>query len=123
MKILEEQVLAEKTVKYCKRRGGKFDPHRIFYLQSGERGTKYLRKWFTDARVETNTSTEKNFYTFHTARHTFVSSIVRYSANVALAQKLVGHKDIKTTQIYVHPQLDQLDLAIDSLPTRSPEDN
>jgi len=117
LKILEEQKkLISNTVRYCNRRGQKFDNNRIFSIQTGGRSTKNLREWFKSAGVESQTSTSDNFYTFHTSRHTFVSNIVRYTGNATLAQKLVGHEDLKTTQIYIHSEQELLDSAIDSLP-------
>jgi len=117
LQLLEKQKkLIVKTVRYCEKRGKKFDHNRIFSIQTGGRSSKYLREWFKCAGVEPQASTTDNFYTFHTSRHTFVSNIVRYTGNATLAQKLVGHKDLKTTQIYIHSEQELLDSAIDSLP-------
>jgi len=39
---------------------------------------------------------------FHVARHTFASNYIRTDGNVADLQKLLGHRKIQTTMIYVH---------------------
>lgn len=38
----------------------------------------------------------------HTLRHTFATQLVRQSVDIATVSKLMGHKDIKTTMIYIH---------------------
>ena len=39
---------------------------------------------------------------FHTLRHTAVTWILKATGDIRLAQKIVGHKDIKTTTRYAH---------------------
>lgn len=39
---------------------------------------------------------------FHTLRHTAITWIIQKTGNPVLAQKIVGHSDIKTTMIYTH---------------------
>ena len=42
---------------------------------------------------------EKHF-SFHTARHTNATLLIYKGANITTVQKLLGHKNVKTTQIY-----------------------
>ncbi|MGV0944299.1 site-specific integrase [Empedobacter falsenii] len=39
---------------------------------------------------------------FHVARHTFASNYVRTDGNITKLSKLLGHKNLATTMIYVH---------------------
>jgi len=53
----------------------------------------------------------------HTLRHTFATRILRTS-NVRIVQKLLGHKNITTTQLYTHPNNQDLREAIDGKPKK-----
>jgi len=50
----------------------------------------------------------------HTLRHTFASNLMR-TTNARVVQELLGHKNLSTTQIYTHPNQEDLTKAIDSL--------
>jgi len=45
---------------------------------------------------------------FHSLRHSFASWLVQGGVNIFLVSKLLGHADIKTTQIYSHLRQDDL---------------
>lgn len=45
---------------------------------------------------------------FHSLRHSFASWLVQGGINIFLVSKLLGHADIKTTQIYSHLRQDDL---------------
>ncbi len=50
----------------------------------------------------------------HVLRHTFASRLMR-TTNIRIVQQLLGHKSIQSTQIYTHPNHDDLTTAIKSL--------
>lgn len=50
----------------------------------------------------------------HVLRHTFASRLMR-TTNARIVQELLGHKHLSTTQIYTHPNQDDLKKAIDQL--------
>lgn len=50
----------------------------------------------------------------HTLRHTFATRLLRYSST-RIVQQLLGHKCLTSTQIYTHPNNQDLKQAIDQL--------
>jgi len=53
--------------------------------------------------------------TFHSLRHTFASWLVQKGVSIYEVSKLLGHADIKTTQIYAHLRSDDLRNAVERL--------
>jgi len=51
----------------------------------------------------------------HMLRHTFASNLMR-KTNIRVVQTLLGHKCLTSTQIYTHPDAEDLKAAINSLP-------
>jgi len=47
-------------------------------------------------------------FRFHDLRHTCATRLLRNSGNLRLPQKLLGHRDIKTTLKYAHATMDDL---------------
>jgi len=57
----------------------------------------------------------------HMLRHTFATRLMRTSS-IRVVQDLLGHKSLQSTQIYTHPDAQDLKTAIDSLnPHPNPE--
>lgn len=50
----------------------------------------------------------------HILRHTFATRLLRKS-NLSVVQNLLGHKNIQTTQIYVHPSREDFSNAIENM--------
>lgn len=54
---------------------------------------RHLAKWVSDAGINKH-------ITFHCARHTFATLMLDIGTDLYTVSKLLGHRDIKTTQIY-----------------------
>jgi integrase len=52
---------------------------------------------------------------FHDLRHTFGSRLIEKGADPVSVKNLLGHANLKTTEIYLHSSLDQMKKAVDLL--------
>ena len=52
---------------------------------------------------------------FHDLRHTYASNFMMREGNLFTLQKLLGHKEIKATQIYAHLAPDYMQEAVDRI--------
>ena len=52
---------------------------------------------------------------FHSLRHSFASNLVQKGVSLYVVKELLGHEDIKTTQIYSHLQKENLMDAVNLL--------
>lgn len=66
----------------------------IFKLKMCTSGNNdYIKKWVRAAGITKH-------ITFHCARHTFATLCLTHNIEIFTVSKLLGHKDLKTTQIY-----------------------
>ena len=99
LKIIEAQIKTNPTSK-----------SNIFYLPSRTHIKRPLRIWIKEAGIDKK-------ITFHSARHTFATLCLTYDVDLYTVSKLLGHKDIQTTQIYAKLIDKKKDDAIDKLPS------
>lgn len=57
---------------------------------------------------------EKQGITLHSVRHTFATRVLRKSKDLVSVQKLLGHRSIDTTSIYLHITDEDMRRAVDS---------
>ena len=72
----------------------------------------YLSQCFRDRLIKINI---RNNRSFHSLRHTFASWLVQKGVPMYEVSKLLGHSDIKTTEIYAHLTSDNLRNAVELL--------
>jgi len=72
----------------------------------------YVSKQFKKALRATKLNDDIHF---HTLRHSFASNLVQRGVNLYVVKELLGHEDIKTTQIYSHLTQSSLSNAIQLL--------
>ncbi|MBY0419936.1 MAG: tyrosine-type recombinase/integrase, partial [Pararheinheimera sp.] len=55
--------------------------------------------------------------TFHSARHTFAVRMLTYGIDIYTVSKLLGHSELKTTQVYADIIESKRTEAMNSLPS------
>lgn len=85
--------LSENATKWLPQREGLADDARVFLIFSPMTAQVKLRSVATKAGI-------RKHLTFHTSRHTFATTLLTRGADLYTTSKLLGHKNIKTTQIY-----------------------
>lgn len=55
--------------------------------------------------------------TSHTLRHSFATHLLESGTNIRVVQKLLGHADVKTTEIYTHVLQQNLGAVVSPLDT------
>lgn len=78
-------------------------PHRITMY-------KYLNDWARSAKITKH-------LTFHVARHTCATMLLTYGADIYTVSKLLGHANVKTTQIYAKIVDEKKFAAVNLIPT------
>lgn len=66
---------------------------KLFLLESNQKTNRGIKCTLKKIGIRRNIS-------FHCARHTFASLLIYRGVNITTVQKLLGHKSVKTTQIY-----------------------
>jgi integrase len=77
-------------------------------LKYSANNNNILREWSLLAGI-------KKIITPHTARHTFATRYLTQTNDIYGLQNLIGHKELKTTQVYMHLVDDKLKKNVNSL--------
>lgn len=86
--------LSSEALKWLPERGNKFGKEKVFKLPSSVGINKLLKTWAQKAGISKH-------ITFCTARHTFATMMLTLGADIYTTSQLLGHTDMRTTQIYV----------------------
>ncbi len=66
---------------------------KLFLLESNQKTNRTIKAILKKIGIKRN-------YSFHSARHTFATLLIYRGVNITTVQKLLGHKSVKTTQVY-----------------------
>jgi integrase len=107
----------------AKERGEYVNPVTAKTYLSGKRTTvtNAIQKHFTDCGIETTHERENGVRAvvdvgFHSLRHTFVSMCREAGAPLSTVESLVGHSNVRMTQVYSHTSIEAAQSAIALLP-------
>jgi len=85
----------------------------VFYRKSGIKlNGEFISKQFKKAVRQAGLNEEIHF---HSLRHSFASALVQRGISLYAVKELLGHENIKTTQIYSHLQKENLSQAVNLL--------
>ncbi len=85
--------LSPEALKWMPERGDKTAEDTVFDLPSPTTMNKLIKPWAKEAGIDKR-------FTFHTARHTFATMMLTLGADLFTTSKLLGHADVKMTQVY-----------------------
>lgn len=82
---------------------------KVFNLNTSASIEVHLKKWTASAGIEKH-------ITFHCSRHSFATMALTNDIDLFTVSKLLGHRDIKTTQVYAKLIDKKKDEAINKMP-------
>lgn len=85
--------LSDNALKWMPERNDTPDTGPVFRLPQYTMCNRHVREWCKKAGI-------KKRITFHCARHTNATLLLTYGADIYTVSKLLGHTNVKTTQIY-----------------------
>ena len=91
------------------RKGAEDAVFNIVYTRNTQNVNPQLRKWAKMADVNKH-------ITFHSARHTFATMLLTLGVDLYVVSKLLGHANVKTTQIYAKIVDQKKQEAVDKIP-------
>jgi integrase len=94
------------------KRNNKSKVGKIFTYKGSTINQDFISKKFKKLVIKAGINT---YFNFHSLRHTFASWLVQKGVSIYEVSKLLGHADIKTTQIYAHLRSDDLRNAVELL--------
>ena len=103
----ERMPLAEQAVMEMGKRGA--DDEFVFDMRNKKITNKHLSDWKTKAKLNKKV-------TFHVARHTFATLALNIGVELKTVSILLGHKEIRTTEIYAKIMDKTKDEAVAKMP-------
>ena len=85
--------LSPEALRWMPERGDKTSEDHVFDLPSTTHINILLKPWAKAAGIDKK-------FSFHTARHTFATMMLTLGADLYTTSKLLGHTDVKMTQVY-----------------------
>ena len=107
-KGLIDMKLSDAALKYLPRTRHKSQTKRVFALPVITGVERFLKIWCEDAGIDKH-------ITFHAARRTFATLTLNSGTDFYTVSKLLGHRSVRTTEVYVTLLKSRTDTAIDRL--------
>lgn len=101
--------LSENALQWLPDRNGASDEDKLFKMPDRSVAYDFLHRWAKDAGVKKNV-------TFHVGRHTYATLLLYYGADLYTVSKLLGHTNVKTTQLYAKVMDESKRKAVNLIP-------
>lgn len=101
--------LSENAMRWLPERYMDGEENRIFQMPETSCAYDYLHDWSKKAGITKNV-------TFHVARHTYATLLLYYGADLYTVSKLLGHTNVRTTQIYAKVMDESKRKAVNLIP-------
>lgn len=101
--------LSENALMWLPNRYMDGEENRIFQMPETSCAYDYLHDWAKKAGITKNV-------TFHVGRHTYATLLLYYGADLYTVSKLLGHSNVKTTQIYAKVMDESKRKAVNLIP-------
>ncbi len=85
--------LSPESLRWMPERGNKGPQDYVFDLPTNSAVNMLIKPWAKAAGINKH-------FTFHTARHTFATMMLTLGADLYTTSKLLGHTDVRMTQVY-----------------------
>ncbi len=85
--------LSPEATRWMPERGNKTGEDYVFDLPTTARVNEIIKPWAKEAGISKH-------FTFHTARHSFATMMLTLGADLYTTSKLLGHTDVRMTQVY-----------------------
>lgn len=102
--------LSENALQWLPNRENAEDDALVFKMPERTVGYDFLHRWAKSAGIKKNV-------TFHVGRHTYATLLLYYGADLYTVSKLLGHKSVKTTQIYAKVMDESKRKAVNLIPS------
>jgi integrase len=102
----------QKGAEYSPNVTANINPDAVFKLPAQQSIDKAIKRWAKRAGIVKRVS-------FHTARHSFATMGLTYGMDIYTMSKLLGHRDLSTTQIYAKIVDEKKRKAVDLMPSLS----
>ncbi|MBH0169302.1 tyrosine-type recombinase/integrase [Fictibacillus sp. 18YEL24] len=85
----------------------------VFYTKKTGRLSQQYARIFIDKLAKDLEFSKK--VTCHTFRHSFATNLLKKGVDLFKIQRLLGHTSLRTTEVYLHSQIEELKGAVDLL--------
>lgn len=98
-------ILSEKLIRLLQRYIVQYQPYNLLFFARGDKNRKMTKRFAQQVfKDQVRAANINKKVSVHTLRHSFATHLLENNTNLFYIMKLLGHKSIKSTMIYLHMQ-------------------